>query len=384
MKKILIIILFVFITFFIMCGFSVNLQKFTVDIKCESDGLLKSYAIKFVPALRLALYYGNNHVKMCENEFSGNAKDYLRYLNDDIIPDIEELCARWNTPCAEPTATYEKDGVFTYTEGANGKKANEDKLFFDVVFSYGNQINALFTTIYPTLSTSVLKKRTEKISTFSTNYSKSTNNRKKNIALACKKLDNLTIEANEEISFNLLVGKRTKENGYLEAKVILNGEYVEGVGGGVCQVSTTFYNAWCLSNLSVIYSKNHSVPSTYVKSGLDAMVSENNDLILKNSSPYAVYTDTYCDGETLTIDIYGYLPYKIELSSQLITEEINETYDYVYGDENKVISFSRNGYVYQSYRTVYENGKKILREKLRLSVYPKKNGLIMKIKEKEE
>ena len=78
---------------------------------------------------------------------------------------------------------------------------------------------------------------------FCTYYSSSTSERKHNITLATKALDNTFIDVGAEFSFNLTVGERTVKRGYKTSKIIVAGEFVDGVGGGVCQVSTTLYNA---------------------------------------------------------------------------------------------------------------------------------------------
>ncbi len=91
--------------------------------------------------------------------------------------------------------------------------------------------------------------------------SKSPEERKFNIKLALKSLNNVVVKSGQEFSFNKVVGKRTEERGYKKALVIFKGRYEEGVGGGVCQVSSTLYNAWLLAGLDVIQVKAHTLPA---------------------------------------------------------------------------------------------------------------------------
>ena len=109
---------------------------------------------------------------------------------------------------------------------------------------------------------------------FSTNYSSSTDARKFNVALASKTLDNTLVDINGEFSFNYTVGERTERRGYKKAKIIVGGEFVDGVGGGVCQVSTTLYNAVLLAGLKIIECHPHSLPVSYVAPSFDAMVNK--------------------------------------------------------------------------------------------------------------
>lgn len=110
---------------------------------------------------------------------------------------------------------------------------------------------------------------------------------------------NLTEIANgEEFSFNAAVGERTEERGYSTAKVIENGKFVEGVGGGVCQVSSTVYNCALLSGLTVTERHRHSLAVSYVEPSFDAMVSYSYaDLRFYNDTGKSVFIVADADGE---------------------------------------------------------------------------------------
>lgn len=143
------------------------------------------------------------------------------------------------------------------------------------------------------------------IGEYSTDYSLSCMERKHNIELAAEALDGTFIDSGKELSFNGTVGARTKERGYKTAKVIINGEYTDGIGGGVCQVSSTLYNAWILSGLEVVQCCAHSLPSSYVDFSRDATVSEYIDLILRNNTPIETYISAIANDGIITIKIYG-------------------------------------------------------------------------------
>lgn len=143
------------------------------------------------------------------------------------------------------------------------------------------------------------------IGEFSTDYSLSSAARKHNVELAVRALDGTIIDSGANLSFNKTVGVRSKERGYKIAKVIVNGEYTDGIGGGVCQVSSTLYNAWVLSGLDVVQCCAHSLPSSYVELSRDATVSEFADLILRNNTPIEVYVSAEAMNGKIAIKIYG-------------------------------------------------------------------------------
>lgn len=110
------------------------------------------------------------------------------------------------------------------------------------------------------------------IACFSTYYGDSKQNRKDNVALACRKIDGTVLYPEDEFSFNDTVGARTMKNGFKSAYIIQNGEFVEGVGGGVCQVSSTLYNCALLCDLAITCVRAHSLPVGYVAPSFDALV----------------------------------------------------------------------------------------------------------------
>ena len=188
-------------------------------------------------------------------------------------------------------------------------------------------------------------------------------------------MDGIAVPSGESISFNETVGARTADNGFREAKVIVGGEYTAGVGGGVCQVSTTLYNAWLLSGQDAPVSRAHSLRSSYVRPGLDAMVSENSDLVLHNASRFPIYIDASFDGKKVTFTLFGAKPdYEIVLTSELVRSVPYEEYDTFEGEEDRVIVPAKPREIYRSFRIFRENGREVMREKLRVSDYLPQKG----------
>ena len=111
--------------------------------------------------------------------------------------------------------------------------------------------------------------------------------------MALEKFNGLVINPNEEISFNSITGPHTSENGYKSAIVIYNGEFTDGIGGGICQASTTLYNALLTSGVQINEVHKHTLPIRYVPLALDAMVSEYTaDLKFVNTTDYPTFWRT--------------------------------------------------------------------------------------------
>lgn len=143
-------------------------------------------------------------------------------------------------------------------------------------------------------------------SRFVTSFASSGEARRANIALAAKAIDRVTVQPGETASFNGMTGERTPERGYREAKIILDGVYVSGVGGGVCQVSTTLYNALLLADVEVTEVHRHTIRSSYVAPSFDAMVDYGySDLKFVNSTRSPLILRAAARGDDLVVEVHG-------------------------------------------------------------------------------
>ena len=215
----------------------------------------------------------------------------------------------------------------------------------------------------------------------------STEGRFANIKLGTEKFDRLIIKSGELVSFNKVTGKRIESNGYQQALELAYGEYVMGWGGGICQVSSTLYNAVVNAGLEVKERTQHSLPSNYVDKGLDATVQDGRlDFVFKNSTSSDIFieTDYYKVGAyyrcKFTIwgrpDPNGY-SYKlvsevvdtIDIPEVSYREDKNAQY-VVYDDEQYVHSKGEEGYIVDVYRvTLDSKGLEVAREKVYTDTY---------------
>lgn len=230
---------------------------------------------------------------------------------------------------------------------------------------------------------------------FFTSFPLSSNERKNNIKLASTSLDGTFIDVGAEFSFNKTVGARTEKNGYKTAKIIVGGKFVDGVGGGVCQVSTTLYNAVLLAGLKITEYHPHSLPVSYVAPSFDAMVNSNTaDLKFVNVTNNPIYIKTEVNSSQIKISIYGekmtekYVRQSVIVSEipapseQVVVDDALE-YPSLYEGESKVVSYGKNGYFSEGYLIKYVNGKPVNIAKIRKDKYSPVQGVIVQGKAKK-
>ena len=183
--------------------------------------------------------------------------------------------------------------------------------------------------------------------------------RTQNVRLAAKSIDGALIRPGELLSFNQLLGPITRENGYQTAMEIRDGEFVPGVGGGVCQVASTLYSAALMANLKIVERANHSLAVTYIPLGMDATVSEDLDLKIKNSTTSYIMVRTEVSGDQLKVKVFGDGPEgqavvlrSVTLAEYPYPEEVVEESGLPTG-EIRVKSPGTKGFLARAYRDVY-------------------------------
>lgn len=203
--------------------------------------------------------------------------------------------------------------MLTFEQPQQGRAIDQKRLVEDAteILSAETKIGvvtATATEIPYELSVEQLKQQITPFQTFRT-ISKNNAAGNNNMGLALKKINGTVVQPGEEFSFDAVVGKRTAERGFQNAGVIVNGEFDQGMGGGVCQASTTLYGAVLRAgdSIEVVQRNNHSRPSTYVPLGQDAMISWGySDFRFKNVTDYPIMIMSYMNGTTLTAQLFGY------------------------------------------------------------------------------
>lgn len=219
----------------------------------------------------------------------------------------------------------------------------------------------------------------EKMSSYTTYYNAEDRGRCQNIAIAAELIDGTTLQPYGEFSFNKTVGRRTAEAGFRQAKIIVNGEYVLGVGGGVCQVSTTLYNAALKSGLGVIEYHPHSLRVSYVQPSRDAMVSSECDLQLYNPHSFPVCLTAQVFEGGLRISFYGKNEgYRYEIISQTLAEIPPPAPIVREGKEDGIMRSPKNGVKSEMYLERYKGESLLSRKRMRVDEYRPIQGIIVK------
>ena len=217
------------------------------------------------------------------------------------------------------------------------------------------------------------------ISAYTTYYSQNDGGRCANIDLAASCIDGIILQAYGEFSFNQTVGERTAKAGYQKAKVISKGEFVQGIGGGVCQVSTTLYNAALLAGLTVEEYHPHSLCVSYVPPSRDAMVSAFSDLKLFNPYSFPVRFCLQVKKGALRSEIYGEkLSYTYAIESETIKEIDADPPIEKESETDGIIRNECKGLLSRSYLLRYVNGSLVERKKLREDSYAPIRGIVGK------
>lgn len=219
---------------------------------------------------------------------------------------------------------------------------------------------------------------------YSTTIKASSAGRVANIKKSAQKMNGYLMMPGEEFSYVDITGPYTSANGYGNAPVIVEGELQSGIGGGVCQVSSTLYNSVLYAGLEIVEIKNHSIPSSYVGKGRDAVVNDSGvDFVFKNNLSQPVYIRSYASGTTVVTEIYGSSKDNQNIEIQTNVDGVSSASTKKVEDptieigKEKVLEKGRDAYTVSTYRAYKDNdGKVIKREKVYTSYYPKKQSII--------
>ena len=214
------------------------------------------------------------------------------------------------------------------------------------------------------------------IASYTTNYNAGDTNRSYNMYLAASKVNGTVLEPGAVFSYNRVVGDRTVAAGYKIAKVYEAGRVVDGLAGGICQVSSTIYNAALYANMDIVERKNHSFPVSYTPMGQDATVAQGFiDFKFKNTFSRPVKITASVSGGVCRVEILGIKEQNIKV--EIYNNTISQTPRPVNYEEDpsmekgveKVIQSGNDGYTVTTTRKVYVNGKLVKTEKMPTSYY---------------
>ena len=272
---------------------------------------------------------------------------------------------------------------FTFSDDYPGIKMDSELLYNRIIAALNEGQQGAIVTTNLTLTPADITKddlttNFNLIAAYTTDTT-SESNRNTNIELACQAINGTALLPGEVFSFNAATGQRTTEKGYKAAGAIAAGQSIEEVGGGICQVSSTIFNAVARADLEIVERSPHAWPSTYVDRGEDATVNwPNLDFKFRNNTEAPVFIITYYNNRKMSAEIWGLALEEggtIDLESKVVrTMEPSAEVKYVQNPElpqgtSKTSVKSRTGYVVETYKVWYLNGQETKRELFYTSTY---------------
>lgn len=233
-------------------------------------------------------------------------------LEEAAKAEAANAAARWDKKAKNGSISSYDAGSdkFVFTGAEQGQAVDQEKLAADIVAALGRKefdavIAAAVNPVDPEFSESTAKEKYKTLSSFTTNTT-ANSNRNTNVKLAAQAINGTVLQPGEEFSFNQTVGQRTEAKGYKGAAAYNNGEVVQEIGGGVCQVSSTLYNAVLKAGLKSTVRRSHTYEPSYVTPGTDATVSWGGpDYKFVNNSSAAIGIRASYSNQTVTVSIYG-------------------------------------------------------------------------------
>ena len=302
--------------------------------------------------------------------YKNTLKLSINYNKDKLKSYIEGLSKNINVSMKNASIKIENSNI-KIQKDEEGVNLQVDESLNNAIneLEKGNTlINLVVEKIQPDVKEESLEKVDTMLGTYSTKFDSSVSGRSHNVALAAKSTSDVILMPGESFSYNEHTGTRTISNGYKNAPVIVQGVVQEGIGGGVCQVSSTLYNAVLYAGLEIESIKNHSIPSSYVPKGRDATVSDGAiDFIFKNNLKYPVYIKNSVYGNTLTCTIYGSNEDKQKIEILTNTDSVSEAPIKKVDDptlpkgEEKQLEAGRKGYTVSTYRIYKDNNGNVIK-----------------------
>lgn len=312
------------------------------------------------------------------------------YNEERVLAFIKTVAEEHNMPAKD--ATIQKSGeTFTVTEHQTGMVVDEEALLQELkktieALEVEKPVQATLVLSEPKITADALRKIDGRLSSFTTNYSTSAEGRKWNVSLAASLINGTVVMPGETFSYNEEIGTISLSTGFRNAGIYIGDRIEEGLGGGICQVSSTLYQAVLHGNLGIVQRSNHSMAVSYMSPGMDAVVyAPYLDLKFKNNNPNPVYVFAYGDNNNLTVAMYGHkadlngYSYKVYSETlNVIEPEVIEKEDpTMYVGERKDDNIPFRGYTSRTYRQTIKDGKVVNTEFLSQDTYKKVDKIVL-------
>ena len=318
----------------------------------------------------------------------GEAINLVASLDKDVLRQfVEENCTQFDVEPVNASLTRE-NGRFIVIEHKSGRKVSVQDtvdliesciLAQDCTTTEKIEIAAVVEVAEPEYTTEMTSLCKDVLGTFTTSYTSSSASRSGNVANGARLINGSVVWPGETFSAGGTMNPITAANGYYMAGAYENGQVVESIGGGVCQVSTTLYNAALMAELEITERSNHSMIVSYVKPSMDSAIAGTyKDLKITNNTDAPIYIEGVTANKHITFTIYGHetrpanrtIKYESEVleviqpGAEKVTKDPTQPTTY-----RKVTQSAHVGYKAQLWKIVYEDGKQVSREKVNYSSY---------------
>ncbi len=291
-------------------------------------------------------------------------------------PDLEEFYQQLTAPKKDAEYIFE-DGEVRIEPEKVGIKVEKSKIK-EALEADREQYELEVETDLPEVTAEELQKLLfrDTLGSFSSSFATSTYERASNVILTANRINGKILMPGDVFSYDATIGRRTAANGYKEAGVYIGNKVESGIGGGICQTSSTLYSAVLYANLEIVSRTSHSLPVSYVPLGQDATIAEGYiDFKFKNNTAYPVKIIATVNGRRLSCALLGVKD--PEISVELVNTIVSTAEPKTERTENgeipqgykRILNKGAKGYTVASQRIVKESGKVIKTEKLTRSVY---------------
>lgn len=299
---------------------------------------------------------------------------------------LVDKCEQYNVKPVNVSMKRLEDGSFEVVDGQTGQMLDVEASI-DTVYNFLTKdwsrddasVALVIETAQPKGSAEELAEVTDLLGEFTTSYRTSNASRSANVENGAALINGTVLYPGEEFSTYQEVAPFTQANGYYMAASYMSGKVVDSLGGGICQVSTTLYNAVLEAELEVTERHNHSMIVAYVDPSADAAIAESSgkDFKFVNNYDYPIYIEAITENKKITVNIYGKetrpADRTVTYESEVL-EVIHPTSDAIYADPSQPIGYivmesAHTGYKARLWKVVTENGVEVSREQVNSSNY---------------
>lgn len=364
-----------------------NINNTSVDAVVEP-----SY---YVENEKLIITSGKNGIKVKEDELLQTIRDTIKINGDssviidvkvdEVEPsaiDLEKIRSEIYKEVKDAYYTTNPFTIYPEVNGVDFDIENAKTIISEPKEQY--EIPLIITKAEKTVQEIGTEAFPDLLATFSTKYNAGDTNRTTNLKLSAGKINGTVLLPGDEFSYNKIVGERTIQAGYKMAATFSGGKVVDGLGGGICQISSTLYDAVVMANLDVTVRRNHQFVTSYLPGGKDAtVVWGSQDFKFVNSRKYPVRITATVSGGVATVQVWGVkeeVEYDITIETKK-TATIPYTTQYVKDSTlpkgtQKVVQNGNNGSKYEAYKVMRLNGEVVSRTLLSKDTYNAKNKIV--------